>query len=445
MLPPRASTTIAAVSRRCPQCGTEYADAIAFCGNDGAITVQIPAAGEAPDLRLGQKYGPYVLCARVADGAMGRVYEGRHAETKERIAVKVLHDDVARDKVAVERFKREFETARDIGSPFVVRVIDFGDTPDRSYYMAMEYLEGTELGALIRKEGPQSAARVLRLVAQVALGLDDAHSFGVIHRDLKPDNLFLCNGADGDDVRILDFGSVKLQMETGPKLTAFGTTLGSPYYMSPEQAMGKLDVDNRSDVFALAAIIYESLCGKIAFEGATVAQILMKIVNEMPPPLSAVRPGVPAALDDVIEKGLAKDKKKRHGSTIELVADALTAFGLATAPDRAAIEAFSKRSLADIEAALKSATPPAPKPFGASEPAAVAPHAPSAPAAPPRPAAAPRPAAPAMHAPAMSSAPESFAPPRPSSSLPLILGIGGVAVVLFAVLAIVLAMFLARG
>ena len=105
-------------------------------------------------------------------------------------------------------------------------------------------------------------------MCQAALAIDHAHSFGFIHRDLKPDNIFLCKGEGGDNVRVLDFGSVKLQMETGPKLTAFGTTLGSPYYMSPEQAMGKQDVDQRTDVFALSAILYEALTGKIAFEGA---------------------------------------------------------------------------------------------------------------------------------------------------------------------------------
>ena len=99
------------MTRKCPQCGTAYEDAIAFCGNDGAVTVQVQAEGETPDTRLGRRFGEYVVTARVADGAMGRVYEGRHAATRQKVAIKILHDDVAHDRVAVERFKREFETA----------------------------------------------------------------------------------------------------------------------------------------------------------------------------------------------------------------------------------------------------------------------------------------------------------------------------------------------
>jgi serine/threonine-protein kinase len=223
----------------------------------------------------------------------------------------------------------------------------------------MEYLEGLELGTLLRTDGSVPLARTLRIIAQLALGLEDAHSFGVIHRDLKPDNVFLVQSPEGDQVRILDFGSVKLQMETGPKLTAFGTTLGSPFYMSPEQAMGKADVDNRTDGFALAAILYEMLSGKIAFDGKVIADILMKIVNQMPVPLSQVRPGLPRGLDEVVEKGVAKNKAHRYPSTTAFAAAALTAAGLPTAPERAAVEAWAKRPLAEVEAAVASAKPPA--------------------------------------------------------------------------------------
>ncbi len=352
------------MSRRCPQCGTEYPDTIAFCGHDGTVTVHVQAPDEVPDRRLGKRFGEYVVVARVADGAMGRVYEGRHAATRQKVAIKVLHEDVAKDRIAVERFKREFETAREIDSPYVVKVIDFGETGDGSFYLTMEFLHGEELGALLRREGGQPLARAVRILSQVALGLDDAHSFGVIHRDLKPDNLFLVRTPEGDSVRILDFGSVKLQMETGPKLTAFGTTLGSPYYMSPEQAMGKADVDNRTDLFALAAITYETFSGKIAFDGPAIAQILMKIVNDMPGALSMARPGMPASLDDVIEKGLAKDKRKRHEGTVAFVADVLGALGLQVSADRAGLEAWANRSGPEIEAALAAATPRAAQAFG---------------------------------------------------------------------------------
>jgi len=329
-----------------------------FCGMDGTITVQEQSPTDC-DPRLGTQLGGYIVVARVADGAMGRVYEGRHPETKARVAIKVLHGHVVGDNVAVERFKREYETAAELSHPHIVKVLEFGETPDGSWFLTMEYLEGEELGTLLRREGAVARDRVIRILCQAALGLDAAHSYGVIHRDLKPDNIFLCRSPEGDSVRILDFGSVKLQMETGPKLTAFGTTLGSPFYMSPEQAMGKQDVDQRTDVFALAAILFEMLTGRIAFEGNTVAEILMKIVNESPPIASATAPGVPPAVDDVIDKGCRKDKTQRYGTTVELADAASRALGLAGGVDH-----WAQASTEDIQMAISAAVPPPARPFG---------------------------------------------------------------------------------
>jgi serine/threonine-protein kinase len=263
----------------------------------------------------------------VADGAMGRVYDGRD-KNGERVAIKILHSDVAKDRIAVERFKREYETALEFNHPHIVKVKDFGETEDGSWFMVMEFLVGEELGLVLRRDGPMSLERVVRVGTQIADALEHAHSFGVIHRDLKPDNVFLCKSPDGDDVRLLDFGTVKLQLDTGPKLTEFGTTIGSPYYMSPEQAMGRLDVDQRTDVFALAAITYEMLSGKIAFEGRNIAEILMRIVKEQPQPPSAYRPNIPASVDEAVFRGLAKDKKTRTATAAAFAMDFIAAFGL---------------------------------------------------------------------------------------------------------------------
>jgi serine/threonine protein kinase len=336
---------------------------VAFCGECGKITIQEQALNDV-DPRLGQRLGSYLVVARIADGAMGRVYEGRHHESKARVAIKVLHADVARDAVAVERFKREYETATEMNHPNIVKVIEFGLTPDGMSFMTMEYLEGEELGHLLRREGKVEAARLMRVAAQLALGLDYAHSFGFIHRDLKPDNIFLCKGAAGDTVRILDFGSVKLQMETGPKLTAFGTTLGSPYYMSPEQAMGKQDVDQRTDVFALAAILYECVTGKIAFEAGNIAQILMKIINQSPTPPSQLVPGLPPAVDDVVDKGLRKDKTKRYGDASSLANAFGQAYGLS-----GDAKTWAEAEVSELSTQLTSSRPPPAKAFGVlSEP-----------------------------------------------------------------------------
>ena len=347
------------MARKCPICGKDYPNNAFFCGNDGAITVEVQPQGEA-DPRLGTQLGGYVVAARIADGAMGRVYEGRHPETKARVAVKVLHADVAQDDVAVERFKREFETADELDHPNIVRVIEFGETGDGSWFMAMEYLDGEELSVLLERQRDVAFERAVRILCQLCLGIDEAHSSGVIHRDLKPDNVFLCATEAGDEVRVLDLGSVKLQMETGPKLTAFGTTLGSPYYMSPEQAMGKQDLDQRTDVFAVTAILYEMLTGKVAFEGDTIADILMKILQGTPAPPSTVSSRVPSSLDAVFERGLSKDKQQRFGSVRELCEAFLSGLGLS-----GSIEQWAQATVGDIRQQLKvispkSLRPPAP-------------------------------------------------------------------------------------
>ena len=287
--------------------------------------VQDPSA---VDPRLDTQLYEYRIVARVADGAMGRVYEGKHISSGARVAIKVLHPEVTQDAVAVERFRREFETAESFDHPYIVRVVGFGSTTDGADFMVMEYLEGKELSLRLRERGALPPEEFLRIAAQVALALEHAHSFGVIHRDLKPENIFLCDSPEGPIVRVLDFGSVKLQVETGPKLTTFGTTLGSPYYMSPEQALGRRDVDQRSDVFALAAIVYEMATGRTAFEGESVGEILMKIMNDQPTSPRILQPSLPPRFEDVVDRGLAKDKQRRFATATELADALLQSFGL---------------------------------------------------------------------------------------------------------------------
>jgi serine/threonine-protein kinase len=232
--------------------------------------------------------------------------------------------------------------------------------------MTMDYLVGEELGKALAAGQPLGTARALRILCQVALALEYAHSFGFIHRDLKPDNVFLCETSDGDDVRILDFGSVKLQVEVGAKLTAIGTTVGSPFYMSPEQAMGKADVDQRSDVFALGAILYEMLTGRIAFDAPNVAKILVRIMNEMPEAPSHVHDAAPAALDAVVARALQKDKDARYGSALELARAALSALGLSLD-----VETAARTPVTELESAIEAATPaaaPAPEAQAKPEP-----------------------------------------------------------------------------
>ncbi len=319
--------------------------------------------------RTGQRFGGYTVGAHIADGSMGAVYEAHDDDTGERVAIKVLHPHVARDAIAAERFRREYETAHSLRHRYIIDVRDFGETDDGADFMTMEFLEGEELSLILAREASMQPARAVRMVCQLAVALHHAHAAGVVHRDLKPDNIFICAGPHGDEIRVLDFGSVKLQLETGPKLTMLGTILGSPYYMSPEQAMGRLDVDPRSDVFAQTSIMYELATGEVAFAADTVQDILNKIIAEDPPAVSIANPAYPWSFEEVIRKGLRKDKLERFGSSHELAEAMLGAFGLD--PD---VERWAGTPVDVIETAIDDAPeppvlgPPSPRPFTSSAP-----------------------------------------------------------------------------
>jgi serine/threonine-protein kinase len=268
----------------------------------------------------------------VADGGTGRVYEGADLQTDTRIAVKILHDDVALDPVALERFRREYELSKSLPHEHIVDVLDFAhDQTFNIHYLVMEFLDGEELRYVLKREKVLAPERLIRMMAQVAMGLDEAHARGFIHRDLKPDNLFLCGTRDGDICKILDFGSVK-DRNARKKLTQLGTTIGSPYYMSPEQAQGLDTIDARSDVFSLAAVAYECATSFVPFDGSNGPSILLAIMTQEPimptvRGIAARYPIVPG-LDDVLEDGLAKSAAIRTAS-VGALADAIgRAYGL---------------------------------------------------------------------------------------------------------------------
>jgi serine/threonine-protein kinase len=322
--------------KACPTCFRIFPDDAAFCPSDGVHLLpyaEVPAQPAGDDRFLGTTItGRYEVRRIVADGGMGRVYEARDAQLDRRVALKVLHPDVARDAIAVERFKREADISRELPHDHIVDVYDFQSFGPGLYLMVMEYLEGEELRTLLKRETTVSPARLLRIVSQVARGLEEAHQRQIVHRDLKPDNIFLCGGHDGDSVKILDFGSVRLNKDRAKsKLTSLGTTIGSPFYMSPEQAQGSEDLDQRADVFALGAIVYECLAGTVPFSGANGPAILLAILTKNPPPITTRAKAefqLPPALDDVIDDALAKRPETRTPS-VGAFADAMgKAFGL---------------------------------------------------------------------------------------------------------------------
>jgi serine/threonine protein kinase len=322
--------------KSCPQCKRVYPDDAGFCPVDG-VALQFASmvpVGQSDDPRVGTRLSDrYEIRRVVADGGMGRVYEGIDKQNNSRIAVKILHNEVAEDPIALERFKREYEMSKRLPHDYIVDVHDFQRDPaSGAWLLVMEFLDGEELRVVLKREKTIAPERLIRMLSQAAIGLDAAHQIPIVHRDLKPDNLFLCGTREGDVTKLLDFGSVKDKQKDAKKLTVLGTTIGSPYYMAPEQAQGLDTLDARADVFALAAITYECICGTVPFAGTNGPSILLAIMTKEPEPPSTAgakqKFPPPPALDEVIEEALAKNPNIRT-KTVGALADAVgRAYGL---------------------------------------------------------------------------------------------------------------------
>jgi serine/threonine protein kinase len=323
--------------KACRVCGRLYPHDAGFCPVDGQglySATEVPVISDDADPRIGQLlFERYQLRRVVADGGMGRVYEALDTHARRHVALKVLHPDVARDEVAVERFKREYEVSQELASLHMVEVLDFRETPDHSHALVMEFLYGEELRATLLREQLIEPARLVRLLSQIALGLDAAHAKDLVHRDLKPDNLFLCQTSAGDMVKVLDFGSVRDNGVSAKKLTVLGTTIGSPFYMSPEQAQGLPGLDRRADVWSLGAIAYECLTGRVPFSGANGPSVLLEILTKEPLPPSRVAelegmPPIPRGVDRALQHALCKTMERRTPSAGRLADELGVGFGL---------------------------------------------------------------------------------------------------------------------
>jgi eukaryotic-like serine/threonine-protein kinase len=259
----------------------------------------------------------YEVLELIGQGGMGQVWSAQHKRLPKKLAVKVLLNIDAgalQDSEGYARFRREAEIASRIGHPNIVEVVDWNTLPSGTPYLVMEYLEGESLARRL-KRGAISLAETLGLVRQIGSALHAAHKNEVVHRDLKPDNIFLCpsdsGGVIGDRVKVLDFGISKIR-NAGTVLTQESTLMGTPQYMSPEQASGKNSlVDQRTDVFALGAIVYEMLSGKPAFFGETLATVVVKVMLEAPPPLEELNPSLPKDVREAVSRALEKDVNKR--------------------------------------------------------------------------------------------------------------------------------------
>lgn len=265
----------------------------------------------------------YLLGDRIGDGAMGSVYRAEHVLLGATVAVKVLHSRFESGSAAEQRFLREGQSAGRIDHPNVVRIFDVGRLPDGAPYIVMELLEGQELSKLLAAER-LTLARVATLASQLLSGLERAHAMRVVHRDIKPDNLFLTRERGAEVLKILDFSIAKDQ--GAASLTNDGDVLGTPHYLAPEQAMGK-GVDARADLWSTAVVTYEMLTGRPPFEGASFPELAMKIIGATPPAPSASVDGVPPEVDAFFARALAKDPAERFQNAPSMRAALVHAFG----------------------------------------------------------------------------------------------------------------------
>jgi serine/threonine protein kinase len=276
-----------------------------------------------PDV-IGTNIGSYRILAKLGEGGMGAVYAAEHTLLGRRAAIKVLLPELSRRAEVVERFFNEARASTAIGDLGVVQIFDFGHHVDGSAFIVMELLEGESLDARLRRVGVLPVRDALRIVRQMAQTLATVHARGVIHRDLKPDNVFLVidpEAEGGERSKILDFGIAKLTEATGiGSQTRTGSLMGTPLYMSPEQCRGAGAIDRRSDVYALGCVLFHLLCGRPPFEGEGAGDILVKHITQPAPAPSSVRPGLHAAVDALVLRCLAKSPDERFATMNEVVA-----------------------------------------------------------------------------------------------------------------------------
>jgi serine/threonine protein kinase len=262
--------------------------------------------------------GAYRITRLIGEGGMGAVYEAVQLRLNKRVAVKLMARDLASNREALARFHREAEITSHLGHPHLVTVVDFGQAESGEPYLVMEYLEGEDLDHRLRRVGHLPVETVVHVVKQVASALNAAHDQGVVHRDLKPGNVFLLQiPGEPDFVKVLDFGISKMKAAR-TQLTNASAVMGTPNYMSPEQATGMVDeIDHRTDQWALACIAWEMLLGRGPFVADEVAALLYQIINLDPHPLAPRVPGLPPTVEQVLRRALSKRPADRFSSLRE--------------------------------------------------------------------------------------------------------------------------------
>ncbi|MBA3538355.1 MAG: serine/threonine protein kinase, partial [Deltaproteobacteria bacterium] len=267
----------------------------------------------------GQSIGNYRILSKIGTGGMGAVYLAEHPLIGKKVALKVIHRELAHNRDVVQRFFQEAKAVNSIGNEHIVEIHDFGVTPENDHFYIMEYLDGQTLASVMTREPAMPVMRALHIGAQIASALAAAHASGVIHRDLKPDNIMLIPKlGDPDFVKVLDFGLAKVFAADSAVKTAAGVLLGTPQYMSPEACESKREIDHRTDVYALGILLFQMMTGKLPFDGQTMGEVLVKQVTALPPAPRALNPAIQPSVEQILLRCLAKPVDARFQTMLAL-------------------------------------------------------------------------------------------------------------------------------
>lgn len=311
----------------CASCRSPNTPSARFCNNCGATVpeVELPADADTPvttsevkaeyqtqpDPLIGRIIeGKYRLDSLIGAGGMGAVYGSHRLLIGDEVAIKILHTERVVDPHASERFRREARAAARLKHPNAVSIYDFGVSSDGLQYLVMELIEGKSLREFAKQHGPLDPSLAAEVTSQVCAALDEAHRQHIIHRDIKPDNIILHSTASGLRVKVLDFGIAKLRDDTASHLTQTGSVMGTPHYMSPEQCLGE-ELDNRADIYSVGVVLYEMLCGRVPFNSPISTAVVVQHVNQPPPPLRGINPGISPQMEAAVLHALAKHRDGR--------------------------------------------------------------------------------------------------------------------------------------
>jgi serine/threonine-protein kinase len=346
----------------CPLCRTEYGPEHETCPRDGArlgttIVLEDPFIGKI----LADRYR---VLRTLGEGGMGRVYLAEHVRMGRLSAVKVMSPVLAPTPDAISRFNREAANASRINHPNVAAIYDFGETEDGTLYLAMEYVEGRTLTAILRDGGPLVPSRAAELAGQIADGLHAAHLLGIVHRDLKPDNILVTTQHDGrEQAKIVDFGIAKTTQAGDQTVTSLGVAIGTPEYMSPEQIAGEA-LDARTDLYSLGLVLFNMLTGVLPHPALTSKQSLVQRLTARPLTLSEVKPNVPwpPRVQKALDRALAPEPDDRYSNVLDFARDVRGASGLPTFKGAALVVGAATRMMTPAVVPAVSGTTSRPRP-----------------------------------------------------------------------------------